>query len=227
MNYGYRYYSPRLGRWTCKDPIKERGGLNLYASADNSLVNHVDRLGLTKIDASTDCPDPLTVPVEKSYSGVSGTEYPVKTVTCECQEGADTSAGAKKGATCWSVVKCSIQFTALIKISFAEAREEGQAHWKIFGHEQRHIQSRCKRVEATVEGYIKQQDAGQQSSKETCETYKASIEKAAKDLLDKELDFERSPDHTGDRGASDLSPGNKEGYGPLPGTQGDYSRYAP
>ena len=46
INYGYRYYSPYLGRWTCKDPIGELGGLNLYAVVDNGPVNIVDHLGL-------------------------------------------------------------------------------------------------------------------------------------------------------------------------------------
>jgi len=45
MNYGYRYYSPHLGRWTCKDPIGERGGINLYGMVHNNPVNHVDYLG--------------------------------------------------------------------------------------------------------------------------------------------------------------------------------------
>lgn len=46
MNYGYRYYSPQLGRWTCKDPIGEKGGLNLYEMASNNSINLVDLLGL-------------------------------------------------------------------------------------------------------------------------------------------------------------------------------------
>jgi RHS repeat-associated protein len=46
MNYGFRYYSPELGRWTCKDPIEELGGLNLYAIAGNDVVNRWDYLGL-------------------------------------------------------------------------------------------------------------------------------------------------------------------------------------
>jgi len=46
MNYGYRYYSPHLGRWTCKDPIGEKGGINLYGMVDNYPINGIDRLGL-------------------------------------------------------------------------------------------------------------------------------------------------------------------------------------
>ena len=43
--YGYRYYSPALGRWTNRDPIGEDGGNNLYAFAGNSPVNSLDPLG--------------------------------------------------------------------------------------------------------------------------------------------------------------------------------------
>jgi RHS repeat-associated protein len=46
MNYGYRYYAPWLGRWTCKDPIMEKGGVNLYVLVGNGVVNAVDHLGL-------------------------------------------------------------------------------------------------------------------------------------------------------------------------------------
>ncbi len=46
LNYGYRYYLPPLGRWACKDPIGELGGVNLYAMVDNHPVNSVDLFGL-------------------------------------------------------------------------------------------------------------------------------------------------------------------------------------
>jgi len=45
-NYGYRYYSPELGRWLSRDPIGERGGTNLYGMAGSDAVNEVDFLGL-------------------------------------------------------------------------------------------------------------------------------------------------------------------------------------
>ncbi|HBJ87129.1 MAG TPA: hypothetical protein DDZ88_25370, partial [Verrucomicrobiales bacterium] len=45
-NYGYRDYSPSLGRWMSRDPIGEEGGINLYAYAGNNPVNLVDYLGL-------------------------------------------------------------------------------------------------------------------------------------------------------------------------------------
>ncbi len=44
--YGYRYYSPELGRWLTRDPIEEDGGDNLYAFCDNCPLNFADYNGL-------------------------------------------------------------------------------------------------------------------------------------------------------------------------------------
>jgi RHS repeat-associated protein len=47
MNYyGYRFYSPGLGRWVNRDPIGERGGINLYGFAGNTPIQQIDPLGL-------------------------------------------------------------------------------------------------------------------------------------------------------------------------------------
>jgi RHS repeat-associated protein len=48
--YGYRYYSPALGRWLSRDPIEERGGLNLYGFVNNDPVNRFDHLGLASLE---------------------------------------------------------------------------------------------------------------------------------------------------------------------------------
>ena len=44
--YGFRFYSPELGRWLNRDPIEERGGVNLYRFVGNAPVNRRDYLGL-------------------------------------------------------------------------------------------------------------------------------------------------------------------------------------
>jgi len=44
--YPHRPYSPSTGRWLSRDPIGERGGLNLYAYVFNDPVNEVDPYGL-------------------------------------------------------------------------------------------------------------------------------------------------------------------------------------
>ncbi len=48
--YGYRYYSPTIGRWLSRDPIGEKGGRNLYGFVDNNPLNLNDFLGLWKIE---------------------------------------------------------------------------------------------------------------------------------------------------------------------------------
>ena len=45
-DFGYRFYSPGLGRWINRDPIREDGGVNLYAMVGNDPVNAVDEYGL-------------------------------------------------------------------------------------------------------------------------------------------------------------------------------------
>ena len=45
--YGFRYYTPEMGRWLSRDPIGEEGGMNLYGFVGNDGVNWVDLLGLS------------------------------------------------------------------------------------------------------------------------------------------------------------------------------------
>lgn len=47
--YGFRYYNPSTGRWPNRDPIGERGGVNLCAMVANNLVSRIDPLGLQTI----------------------------------------------------------------------------------------------------------------------------------------------------------------------------------
>jgi len=43
--YGRRFYDPNLHRWINRDPIEERGGINLYGFVRNSPTHYVDRNG--------------------------------------------------------------------------------------------------------------------------------------------------------------------------------------
>ncbi len=46
LYYGYRFYSPAIGRWMNRDPISEAGGINLYRFVGNNPVNYIDPWGL-------------------------------------------------------------------------------------------------------------------------------------------------------------------------------------
>jgi RHS repeat-associated protein len=45
LYYGYRYYNSSTGRWLNRDPIGEKGGLNLYGFVANNPITHFDLLG--------------------------------------------------------------------------------------------------------------------------------------------------------------------------------------
>ena len=47
--YGYRYYDPTTGRWPSRDPIGERGGINMYGFVGNDAVSWIDALGLATV----------------------------------------------------------------------------------------------------------------------------------------------------------------------------------
>ena len=46
--WGYRWYSPGMGRWVSRDPVGEVGGRHLYAIAHNEHVYSFDALGLKR-----------------------------------------------------------------------------------------------------------------------------------------------------------------------------------
>ncbi len=46
--YGYRYYSPSLGRWISRDPKEEEGGCNLFSFVDNATTIAIDPFGLKR-----------------------------------------------------------------------------------------------------------------------------------------------------------------------------------
>ncbi len=43
--YGYRYYDSVNGRWLNRDPIMERGGINIYGFVHNNAIHNVDIKG--------------------------------------------------------------------------------------------------------------------------------------------------------------------------------------
>jgi hypothetical protein len=58
-DYGYRYYDPLTGRWPSRDPIEERGGVNLYGFVRNRGVSFYDILGLAFKDFPFDGKHPI------------------------------------------------------------------------------------------------------------------------------------------------------------------------
>jgi RHS repeat-associated protein len=57
--FGYRYYSPRLGRWSNRDLVGELAGYNLFTYVGNGPQRAVDPFGLTEKDCVYPEPPPL------------------------------------------------------------------------------------------------------------------------------------------------------------------------
>jgi uncharacterized protein RhaS with RHS repeats len=68
--YTYRYYDPVTGSWPTRDPIEERGGLNLYGFVGNEPIWHVDVLGLIK----KECPFDITAGHSGNPDGVGNVD---------------------------------------------------------------------------------------------------------------------------------------------------------
>jgi RHS repeat-associated protein len=45
LYYGYRFYNPETGRWLNRDPIGERGGINLFGAIYNAPTDSIDTDG--------------------------------------------------------------------------------------------------------------------------------------------------------------------------------------
>jgi RHS repeat-associated protein len=78
LYYGFRYYNPGTGRWLSRDPIEERGGVNLYGFVQNGPLNRIDAIGLklspctpaSRIIFNTD------LMAQKNVPGQTGANWP-------------------------------------------------------------------------------------------------------------------------------------------------------
>jgi hypothetical protein len=53
-NLAHAFYDPGHGRWVSRDPIEERGGVNLYGFVTNDSIAHIDYLGNCQTDNTED-----------------------------------------------------------------------------------------------------------------------------------------------------------------------------
>ncbi|MDZ4199220.1 MAG: RHS repeat-associated core domain-containing protein, partial [Kiritimatiellia bacterium] len=80
LYYGYRFYSPELGRWLSRDLIGEYGGNNIYCSTDNAMINLIDLHGMLIIEGGCCCPEEVTqhgITTELRRPDVMGHEFSV------------------------------------------------------------------------------------------------------------------------------------------------------
>ena len=107
---------PEMGRWLNRDPIGERGGINLYGMLENDAIDKIDLLGFNDYGSSSSCLRCKYTGASKVIehtegdimsfilSSVSGNLYYMVNhyLLCRCQEKCDGPNG--EGGVRWNVV---------------------------------------------------------------------------------------------------------------------------
>jgi hypothetical protein len=76
----YRAYDASTGRWLSRDPIQEKGGINLYGYAGDNPVDFEDPSGLYIAPPPPVAPPPVLVPVTLAIIDVTAIIYDVDQV---------------------------------------------------------------------------------------------------------------------------------------------------
>ena len=85
--YGYRYYDPVTGRWPSRDPIVERGGVNVYGFVGNDTLSSIDVLGMAEFsDCQTKSASLPTLETSSSV-GSGRLQFSVSEEVCKCCDG--------------------------------------------------------------------------------------------------------------------------------------------
>ena len=102
--YNYRLYDPASGRWINRDPIQEKGGLNLYGFVGNNAIDKWDYLGNSDCDTENiECvrrcwnakkhPYPGNVDMRARYA-MCLAKCQAEYMRCEAEKALDTGVNA-------------------------------------------------------------------------------------------------------------------------------------
>ena len=92
LYYGFRYYMPETGRWASRDPIEERGGVNLYGFVRNDGVGNRDYLGLMSIFKKKK-PQHIEVVVHTNYDLPQATIDEITRIFYDCVDTCPSACG--------------------------------------------------------------------------------------------------------------------------------------
>jgi hypothetical protein len=159
-DYQYRYLDPVTGRWLTRDPIEERGGVNLYRLVRNDGMNQIDVLGLHCRDCDKEfqnCKNENDIvrdvlmrnidDIQKKTMKDIGDEFNRCIANCgtlknwafrlTCQAGCNNLAGLKTGALFASIAVHKAGVEIAYNISIEGCRHTQTECWKEFGEDDR------------------------------------------------------------------------------------------
>ena len=198
--------------WLSRDPIGERGGLNLYGFAGNDGVNRWDYLGQSYVDVETFAQKP----VYRDNPGNNPFIKPRAFTEFSCNVECECDSKSKE----WSLVY-RLTLSAEIRIKTGEEDAKGA-----YGHEQRHILSGWQKALDQIKPMMDKEESLDQNKfgsgnrgKKKCDDAALSCfsAKTFEIACDKKVNGEK--DHAGDPTASEYSPGTLDTYPPLPRTE--------
>jgi len=110
--YGYRYYSPRLGRWLSREPLGEDASPNLYAFANNAPLNWMDPDGLRTEPSQpssqpnpTSQPEATTQPRHRRQRRTSEPKHPAHVTIAKCDDRQSKKALSDSRKACGCAAK--------------------------------------------------------------------------------------------------------------------------
>jgi RHS repeat-associated protein len=214
-NYGFRYYNDTSGRWISRDPIGESGGVNPVASFSNGPISAVDLIGAVPVKVDFNHTDPTQIMPVFEEGKISGTFFPPESITCSCKCECNEE---DEGGDGMCYIDCLVQFSAWIRLSVEEAKRKGESLERVYGHEQRHVQSRVLRVQKIVDE-MKAENGGPFKTKAKCNTSRSKWEIPKCQQIRNQLRRAYAPDHAHNKGATELSPVKNKGYAPIEETE--------
>jgi hypothetical protein len=149
------YFTPGMPHWPSRDPIGERGGLNLYGFVGNLAIGRIDMFGLTEIALFH---EDLRFSNQELWNGIIKTSHFERDFNMKVTSGGSTEfIGTNGSVTQKDANKCEISGEILmayvITMSFNPGRDPtfcGTNYWKAVAHEIRHVRSFLKRMEKLV-----------------------------------------------------------------------------
>jgi uncharacterized protein RhaS with RHS repeats len=118
--YGYRYYDPATGRWPSRDPIAERGGINLYGFVGNDGIGRIDVLGLERAKLTVEQGANVTKNSSSKGQGHVDVEFTIEYQTYK----KDYVKGESGGKCCYAPVKITWQIVKHVNPYNNKTKEE-------------------------------------------------------------------------------------------------------
>jgi RHS repeat-associated protein len=183
LYYGYRYYNPATGRWLSRDPMEEDGGENLYCSVRNQTTTSIDLLGLLQVQMTLpSVTGPFTYTDDASKPRVGGWTTFSLLVRCNAEMSCKVKCSITAKTTSFVINRATL--------AFRQGKER-----RIYGHEQRHVQSvinEAKRMQAEL-STKPDSFASFEAARAAAQSYEEPMRQRAQEFLDKEKAHQNTP----------------------------------